>query len=114
MTNFDHGRAAEAAAAEYLEQQDYQILGQNWRTRWCEIDIVAKKDSVVYLVEVKYRRNNFQGSGLEYITAKKLQQMRFAATFWVQAHHWSGDYELAAVEVSGPQYEVTDFISDLL
>lgn len=114
MTNFAHGREAEAAAASYLEMQGYKVLEQNWRTRWCEIDIVAKKDNTVYLVEVKYRQKAFHGSGLDYITPKKFQQMSFAAEFWVQAHHWPGDYGLAAVEVSGPNYEVTNFLPDLL
>jgi hypothetical protein len=39
----------------------------------------------MYFVEVKYRRTNRQGSGLEYVTAKKLEQMRFAASSWVHA-----------------------------
>jgi uncharacterized protein (TIGR00252 family) len=114
MTNFDHGRAAEAKAAEYLEQQGYRVLQRNWRTRWCEIDIVTQKDNTVYLVEVKYRQKAWQGTGLDYITPKKLQQMAFAAEFWVQAHHWPGDYSLAAVEVSGPRYEVTNFLPELM
>lgn len=113
MTNFDHGRTAETQAAEYLKQHGFQIIEQNWRTRWCEIDLIALKNRIVYLVEVKYRHKNFHGSGLEYITPKKLQQMTFAANFWVQSHNWQGDYRLAAVEVSGPTYEITNFLSDL-
>jgi Holliday junction resolvase-like predicted endonuclease len=35
---------------------------------------------------VKYRRNANQGSGLEYVTSKKLEQMRFAAENWVAVH----------------------------
>ena len=113
MTNFDHGRAAEAKASLFLEKQGFRILEHNWRTRWCEIDIVAQKDRVIYLVEVKFRQKAFQGSGLDYITGKKLQQMTFAADFWVQAHDWQGDYSLAAVEVSGSNYDVTGFLPDL-
>lgn len=114
MTNFAHGREAEAAAAAYLEKQGYAIIEQNWRTRYCEIDIVARKKKTVYFVEVKYRQNEAQGQGLEYITPKKLGQMRFAAEMWVQEHDWKHDYDLAAIEVSGPGYEVTNFLSELL
>jgi uncharacterized protein (TIGR00252 family) len=110
MTNFDHGRAAEVRAAKYLVLQGYQILEQNWRTRWCEIDIVAKKNDTVYLVEVKYRQRAFQGTGLEYITPKKLQQMTFAAGFWVQAHHWQGDYQLAVISIDGDELTFIDEI----
>jgi putative endonuclease len=121
MTNFAHGRAAEAAAAAFLEAQGYTILAQNWRTPVCEIDIVAEKrrrfrlgtHRTVLLVEVKYRQRDKQGGGLEYITPKKLEQMAFAAEVWVQEQRYDGDYALAAVEVSGLDYRVTGFLDNL-
>lgn len=67
----------------------------------------------MYLVEVKYRASDSWGGGLEYITPKKLDQMRFAAEMWAQANNWTGDYRLAALEVSGSEFEVTTFIDDL-
>jgi len=109
-TTFDIGRQAEAVAADYLRRQGFRIVERNWRTRWCEIDIIAAKDKSVYFVEVKYRQSARQGSGLEYITAKKLKQMRFAAEAWVRQHEWRGEYQLAAVEVSGDDFAVTNFI----
>jgi Holliday junction resolvase-like predicted endonuclease len=113
MTTFDTGRKAESAAASFLQQKDCKILEQNWRTRMCEIDIVAKRDETVYFCEVKYRANDRQGSGLDYITPKKLEQMRFAAESWVHAHGWRGGYELCAVEVSGPSFRITNVVKDL-
>lgn len=41
------------------------------RTRYCEIDIVSMKDDVLWFTEVKYRKNDDFGSGLEVITTKK-------------------------------------------
>jgi uncharacterized protein (TIGR00252 family) len=110
MSTTDIGRKAENAVTEYLEQKGYEILERNWRTRWCEIDVVALKDMTVYFVEVKYRKNNYQGDGLEYITPKKLQQMHFAAELWVNNRRWSDDYVLAATAVTGSGFDVTDFI----
>lgn len=113
-TTFATGRQAEAAASEYLRRQGFKIVEQNWRTRWCEIDIVAMKNKTVYFVEVKYRRGSAQGSGLEYIMRRKLEQMQFAAELWVRDHNWRGDYLLAAVEVSGDDFTVTNFVEDVL
>lgn len=113
MTNFSTGRQAEAAAAEYLTRQGYTVVQQNWRTRWCEIDIVASHRRAMYFCEVKYRRTDNEGGGLDYITPKKLQQMRFAAEFWVQANNWRGEYQLLAIEVSGPDFQITNCIQDL-
>jgi uncharacterized protein (TIGR00252 family) len=113
VTTFDTGRQAEAAAAAFLQAHGFKIIEQNWRTRWCEIDIVAETSGGVYLVEVKYRESARQGSGLEYVTAKKLKQMRFAAEAWVRVHAWTGDYQLAAAEVSGEDFQVTNFIDSI-
>ncbi|HET9850633.1 MAG TPA: YraN family protein [Candidatus Saccharimonadales bacterium] len=94
------GKAAEEATAEYLRKGSYEILELNWRRRTCEIDVIAKKDEIIYFVEVKYRTAASQGSGLDYITPKKLKQMRFAANFWVAENNWPGDYRLMAAEVA--------------
>lgn len=110
MTTRQTGDQGEDAAAEYLERAGYRVLERNWKTRWCEIDIVAEKESTVHFVEVKYRVSNRQGDGLEYLTDKKLQQMAFAAELWVVSHHYAGDYALGAIAVAGPNFIVTDFI----
>lgn len=113
MTNVSTGRQAEAAAAEYLRQHGYEVIEQNWRTRYCEIDIIARRNKVVHFIEVKYRKSVAQGSGLDYITPKKLNQMRFAAEMWVQDRQWGGEYRLGAIEVSGWAFTVTEFVDDL-
>ena len=105
MTTATQGQVAELAVAEKLGAQDYKVLDRNWKTKICEIDIVAQKGKVVYFVEVKYRLQSGQGSGLEYITPKKLNQLKFAARVWTQNYNWDGDYRIMGAEVSGPVYE---------
>ncbi len=114
MTTFETGRKAEEKAAAFLKQKGCRVLEQNWRTRWCEIDVVAERDNVIYFCEVKYRAHNRQGAGLDYITPKKLQQMQFAAEFWVAQKQWNGEYQLCAIEVSGPDFVITDVVKDLM
>jgi len=104
---------AEAAVAVYLKKQGYAIVEQNWRTRWCEIDVIAQKGKAVYFCEVKYRLSDREGGGLDYVTPKKLQQMRFAAEGWVHLTGWKGEYQLCAAEVSGPDFRVSNFVEDL-
>ncbi len=113
MTSTERGRSAERAAGVYLERLGYEVLDYNWRTKYCEIDIVARKQSVIHFVEVKYRQSARQGSGLEYVTEKKLAQMRFAAELWVSTHNWPGDYVLSAIEVSGTDYAVGTFVESI-
>lgn len=114
MSTTNTGRKAERAAANYLEMRGFHILEMNWRRPRCEIDIVARKSNAIYLVEVKYRKNNNQGSGLEYITATKLKQMRYAAESWVDESKYTGEYQLAAIEVAGPEFAIEHFIENVM
>lgn len=108
------GRRAERVAADYLSSRGYRVLSQNWRTRWCEIDIVASQNGIIYFVEVKYRRTTDFGGGLDYITHRKLTQMHFAAEFWMARHGSAAhEYRLAAVEVTGQDYLVTAWLDDV-
>jgi uncharacterized protein (TIGR00252 family) len=106
------GHQAESTVAEELKRQGFKILAQNWKTKVCEIDIVARKAGVVYFVEVKYRSRAGQGGGLEHITSAKLNRMRFAAQVWVQNYNWGGDWRLvaAAASTDGQDYLVDEII----
>lgn len=113
-TNYHAGYEAENVAAQYLKKLGYKIIERNWQTPRCEIDIIVSKHSTVYFVEVKYRKTNLQGGGLDYITPKKLTQMQFAAQSWVSSSQYEGEYQLSALEVSGDDFEVTNFLPDIL
>ncbi len=105
------GDAAETAAANYLLRLGHEVLSRNWKTKFCEIDIVSKYNNIVYFTEVKYRRQPGQGGGLAAITPFKLRQMKFAAEFYVLANKLSGtDMRLAAVAVTGEPPEVEIFL----
>ncbi len=113
MTNYSKGHQAELVAAEYLKSKGYKIMDINWKNPLAEIDIIAEMGSVVFFVEVKYRRTNLQGYGTDYITNKKIKQMSFAAEMWVSNNNWDGEYQLSAIELSGEDFEVIDFVQDL-
>ena len=106
------GQYAESVAKQYLLDSGFRVTQKNWRTRWCEIDLIAQKDNVVYFCEVKYRQHVMQGSGLNYITPAKIRQMRFAAEIWLSSNGWEGECRLAAIEVAGPDFQVSAFIDD--
>lgn len=107
------GRIAEDVAANYLESLGFNIIDRNWRTKLCEVDIVAQKDDTISLVEVKYRKKSTQGSGLEVITPKKLRQMKFASRVWQHWHGHAGDIRLGAISMSGKPPTVDEFLENL-
>lgn len=118
----ERGKKAEEVATSYLQSKGYKILATNWRRPNCEIDIVAsrktkkgifKSEKLIHFVEVKYRSQARQGTGIDYITPQKLRQMKFAAAMWVSENNWDGSYELGAIEVTGEDYEVTFFLPNI-
>lgn len=113
MTNYATGHLAEQHAAVYLEGEGYSIIEINWKTPRCEIDVICQKHETIYFVEVKYRKSDQQGTGLDYITPRKLQRMTYAAESWVHFNSWSGEYALAAVEMTGLDYQVTGLVTDI-
>jgi putative endonuclease len=56
MANNKHisiGRVGEDIAAKFLENRGYRVTHRNYRKKCGEIDIVAHKDKVIHIVEVK-------------------------------------------------------------
>ena len=47
------GIAGENIVAEKLSCEKYVILDRNYRKKWGELDIVAKKGNIIHFVEVK-------------------------------------------------------------
>lgn len=94
------GNEAEAAAADWLEARGYRVLERNWKTKFCEIDIVASDGTTLLFIEVKHRRGGGQGGGVAAITPTKLRQMRFAASLYLTRHPGT-DARLAVVTTTG-------------
>lgn len=107
------GSIAESKAALFLVDKGYIVIDTNWKTKWCEIDIIAEKDEIIYFVEVKYRSQDYSGRGLEYITHKKMKQMKFAAEMWLQQYETGKQCRLSALELKGGEFAISEFIDNL-
>lgn len=106
MLTTEVGLLAEDAVVSYLQDNEYDIIAKNWKTKTCEIDIVVYKNSTVHFVEVKYRAGPAQGQGFDYINRRKLRRMEYAAELWVCKHNWYGEYVLSGASVYGPDFKV--------
>lgn len=105
------GDKAENIAAEYLRKSGHRILERNWKTKYCEIDIVSKINDVIYFTEVKYRQKSDQGGGLAAITPKKLKQMKFAAEFYASSNKINDtNLQLAVISLTGDNPVVESFL----
>ncbi|MFI3297200.1 MAG: YraN family protein [bacterium] len=75
----DFGRHSEIMACEYLVKEGYEILATNWRSGHKEIDIIARQDDTVVIVEVKARKMDSIAEPEEAINYKKITNLVRAA-----------------------------------
>jgi len=105
------GDASESEAARELARRGHEIVERNWKTKYCEIDIVSRLDGVYYFSEVKHRSSSSSGDGLDVITPRKLRQMHFAARLYGHLHNLSNvDMRLLAVATTGSSITLESII----
>lgn len=66
-------------AAAFLLKKGYNILHANWRDGHKEVDIIALKDDLLVIVEVKARAGKTYGFPEEAVTAQKRKLLKAAA-----------------------------------
>lgn len=83
MNTKEIGKFGEDAAAEYLENNGYEILKRNYRIKSGEIDIIALSPAeICVFAEVKTRRNTEYGFACEAVDRRKQEKIvRTAMTY---------------------------------
>ncbi len=104
------GRWGEQAAADYLSGHGYTIVGQNVRTPYGEIDLIAAKEGITVFVEVKARTGKSFGPPEVAVTPRKQAHMRACAEHYAQQNeldHWQID--VMAVQKTDGKVEIMHF-----
>ena len=73
------GKEAEQMAVNYLTQKGYKILHCNWRYSRYEIDIIAMKNELLRIIEVKSLKSSELKYPEESVTRKKFKYLLKAA-----------------------------------
>lgn len=79
----DLGILGENIATNYLLKQGYRILERNFIFQKAEIDIIARKDDIVVVVEVKTRNSDFFGDPQSFVTPSKIKLLIKAANEYI-------------------------------
>ena len=78
------GAWGEALAAEYLRKKRFQIVAAGYRSRFGEIDLVAKdRKGMLCFVEVKLRSNLSHGLPREFVDQRKQEKLRMTAAAYM-------------------------------
>ena len=79
----DLGKLGEELAVEFLQKNGYEILETNWTFQKAEIDIIAKKEITLAIVEVKTRSSLDFGLPQDFVKPKKIQLLVKAVNEYV-------------------------------
>jgi putative endonuclease len=69
----DLGNLGEELAVSYLQKEGYTILDTNWTFQKAEVDIIAQKDDILAVIEVKTRSSIAFGLPQDFVNPKKIQ-----------------------------------------
>lgn len=93
------GRLGEELAVKYLIGKGYLILDRNFRSGRLELDIIAEKDDVVYIFEVKSSYLKNADSPLKRINQQKLNHLYRAAMGYMIARGMTQEFEILGLSV---------------
>ncbi|SHM09749.1 putative endonuclease [Caldanaerovirga acetigignens] len=73
------GDMGEKYALDYLKANNYEIVKVNYRSRYGEIDIIAKENNTLVFIEVKTRTSDAFGRGMEAVDIRKQRKIRLVS-----------------------------------
>jgi putative endonuclease len=96
------GLDCETFAVSYLQERGVEVLARNLRCRAGELDIVALKDDVLLIVEVRQRASSAFGGALASVTWRKQRKLIRATRYFLLTHRdWRAHslrFDVIAVE----------------
>jgi putative endonuclease len=98
------GKLGEDLACAELERRGYAVLARRYRTRFGEIDIIAREHDFTVFVEVKTRRGDEFGGGAAAVTSWKQRRITQMAVDYLSRHHLHDTpcrFDVVVVDLTG-------------
>ena len=114
-SNKTKGEKGEQIATDYLMNNGFQILERNWRHHHLEVDIIAAKEEMLHIVEVKTRHTLRYGKPEESITKDKMTFLKNAAEAYQYQHpYWKYlQFDVIAITIVGNTAKEIFMIEDV-
>jgi len=103
------GIQGEKIAKEFLLKKDYKIIAANWRFSKAEIDIIAIKDNILIITEVKTRSDKQYGNPEDFVTKAKQKQLIKATNAFIEENNIDLEtrFDIIAVTIKGQRNKIT-------
>jgi putative endonuclease len=104
----DLGKTGEDFAINFLEKNGYEILETNWMFQKAEVDIIALKDGVLAVVEVKTRSSIDLGLPQDFVKPKKIQLLVKAINEYVIVNDLDVEvrFDIIAIHAKGTIFDI--------
>lgn len=79
----DRGNDGEERAAAYLLRAGMRIVARNWKSKFGELDIVARDRGTLVFVEVRSRGDGFHGNAVEMVNIHKQRKVTRVAWSYI-------------------------------
>ena len=101
------GKLGEEMAVEFLKKDDYDILETNWVFQKAEIDIIAQKENILAVIEVKTRSSIDFGLPQDFVKPKKIQLLVKAVNEYVTVNDLDLEvrFDIIAIQKNGNDFK---------
>ena len=107
------GKKGEEIAQRYLSRKGYKIRHLNWRYNKNEVDIVAERNNLLVIIEVKTRTNEYFENPREAVTISKQKFIIKATEAYINKYDINYDTRFDVVGVSLlPKETKVDHVED--
>lgn len=106
------GKLGEELAVEYLQKDGYTILATNWIFQKAEVDIIAQKENVLAVIEVKTRSSLEFGLPQDFVKPKKIQLLTKAIDAYVNQENLDLNvrFDIIAIHKEGKSFVIEHLI----
>ena len=108
----DLGKLGEELAVEFLRKAGYAIRETNWTFQKAEVDIIAQKDNMLAIVEVKTRSSLDFGLPQDFVKTKKIQLLVKAVNEYVISNDLDVEvrFDIIAVHKEGKSFAIEHLV----
>ena len=90
-----------------MKKKRYQIIERNYRSRFGEIDLIAKTGGFLVFVEVKLRKDSQFAEAKEFVDFRKQQKLITTAMRYLQWHESDLQPRFDVIEIYAPEGQKT-------
>jgi putative endonuclease len=102
------GKKGEQLAVDFLIENNYDIVERNYRFDKAEVDIIAKKDDILAIVEVKTRSSLDFGNPQDFVKPKQIKNLVKAVDEYVTGNNLDAEvrFDIIAIVKQKNDYEI--------